>query len=605
MKLKTTKLTYRILFQNLFFAVIPLTLFCILLYVFVVQTFIMIRQKDAWDELKVVQTNTKRIFSEVERNLYLAASNPIIRSKATSFEEKIREIHRLKDLMPEDMDFALWSQTGDFLGCSEKHTMDVHKTIHPEISSAKELKILFFHERDLPQKSSMDLVTPVSSEAGDILCFLSVTVSSVFLQNWLELHQLGSDAELFLLSERGDILAAPEIYLKSGNRFPDDVLKKITGSKSGQIIFRFNNQKNLCAYKKHKMSEADFSYITVVLYPYDKAFFMLRYLRIFIFSSLVLLVLIVVFGGFYQSRKLTYSLVTFMEKIGKISQGNLSVKTNIATHDEIGYLSRSFDAMIEKLGAMRKDLEEKNEMLSYINQELIERLASSEKTSLIGKISSGISHNLKNTVFLIRNSISECMKETDEKKRGEILKATETTIQSIIDTIDPLLYFAKEAEDTKEMADLKTVLSDISKIIVPYFQDHLIEYHVDYQEAPAVRISIGQIQQAVLNVLINAKEAYQGKDGPVFLKLYEEKADNRAWAVIEIADKGVGISQEQMEKVFQPFQTTKGFQNKREGTGIGLFISQLIVRNNDGEISLESQEGKGTRVIIKLPGEYQ
>jgi two-component system NtrC family sensor kinase len=113
-----------------------------------------------------------------------------------------------------------------------------------------------------------------------------------------------------------------------------------------------------------------------------------------------------------------------------------------------------------------------------------------------------------------------------------------------------------------------------------------------------IEADVNQMQQVFFNILINAIEAIHGS-GIIKVSTYYEPGDSpdTSYCVIAIKDTGIGIAMEYLPKIFEPYFTTKG----RKGTGIGLSMTQLIVSNHKGKLSIESETGEGTTVIVKLP----
>lgn len=112
-------------------------------------------------------------------------------------------------------------------------------------------------------------------------------------------------------------------------------------------------------------------------------------------------------------------------------------------------------------------------------------------------------------------------------------------------------------------------------------------------EMPPVRGNKGKLQQVLLNLLLNAKDAV-GQEGRITLVTRSD--DGRT--IVEVTDDGIGIAQEDLPRIFDPFFTTKG---RGKGTGLGLSISYAIVRELEGEIQAESTPGEITRFRVLLP----
>jgi len=116
-------------------------------------------------------------------------------------------------------------------------------------------------------------------------------------------------------------------------------------------------------------------------------------------------------------------------------------------------------------------------------------------------------------------------------------------------------------------------------------------------ELPAISADANQLQQVVVNLLVNAADAFEGADRQIFLATDRKRVDGREVAEIKVADNGVGIPEKILGKIFEPFFTTK----EHKGTGLGLAVSWGIVSEHGGTIAVESKVGRGTTFTVRLP----
>jgi len=117
--------------------------------------------------------------------------------------------------------------------------------------------------------------------------------------------------------------------------------------------------------------------------------------------------------------------------------------------------------------------------------------------------------------------------------------------------------------------------------------------HKEYGEIPRVVCNSGQINQVFLNILVNAAQAIEGH-GEITVRTWQEQEN----VFIAISDTGSGISADHLNRIYEPFFTTK---EVGKGTGLGLSISYDIIKKHDGEIRVISEENKGTTFTIRLP----
>ncbi|MFN3740734.1 MAG: sensor histidine kinase, partial [Thermodesulfovibrionales bacterium] len=159
-----------------------------------------------------------------------------------------------------------------------------------------------------------------------------------------------------------------------------------------------------------------------------------------------------------------------------------------------------------------------------------------------------------------------------------------------------LLNFARQSSsplrNIKE-ADINNILTDVLKPLQTEIEKHGINVITDFGQIPAARVDVRQIEQAILNIILNAIQAVKN-NGEIRIRTYTEKNSIK----IEISDNGPGIPEDIKPRIFDPFFTTKPVG---EGTGLGLSISAGIISEHGGSIDVESMEGNGATFIITLP----
>jgi signal transduction histidine kinase len=120
-----------------------------------------------------------------------------------------------------------------------------------------------------------------------------------------------------------------------------------------------------------------------------------------------------------------------------------------------------------------------------------------------------------------------------------------------------------------------------------------IKVYEDYEDIPPIRCFPGQLNQVIMNIVVNASQAIEG-EGELFIRTYQKERD----IYISIRDTGVGIKQEEIGKIFDPGYTTKGVG---VGLGLGLYLSYNIMQNHKGDITVNSEFGKGAEFILRIP----
>ena len=253
------------------------------------------------------------------------------------------------------------------------------------------------------------------------------------------------------------------------------------------------------------------------------------------------------------------------------------------------------------------------------------QMARAEKMAALGKLMAGIAHEINNpTNFLafnlplLRQSIEaiEPILETycEEHPQAQIMylppaQFLEETYQLIEDMrygasrihtlIGELRGFVRSHESlVKRPESVSLVVEHLRMLVQKQLQTMRTRLEIEVEEGlPKAVMHAGKIEQVLINLLINAAQAAEKEDAWVRLRIQRDPADpSILWWIVE--DNGRGIAPQDLERIFDPFYTTKGEEG---GTGLGLAISHEIIREHGGSIEVESQLGEGTRFRILLP----
>jgi two-component system NtrC family sensor kinase len=275
------------------------------------------------------------------------------------------------------------------------------------------------------------------------------------------------------------------------------------------------------------------------------------------------------------------------EAIDKVAQGDLSYKVSISSADELGRLARSFNMMV-------RAVKERDLKLREITEE---RLSMVEKQVSIGRLAAGVAHEINNPLTSILSLSSLMLKHTpneDEKKEDLKIIVAETT--RCRDIVRSLLDFARERPMKKQPVEINQIVKDTLALTTKYESMDRASVHAELSEKTLlVNADPKQLQQVFTNIIINAAEALD-KDGTITISTDEDTTGG--FVILKVKDSGKGIPKEHIKRIFEPFFTTKG---TGKGTGLGLSVSFGIIQKHEGAIEIESEEGKGTTVIITLP----
>jgi two-component system, NtrC family, sensor kinase len=243
-----------------------------------------------------------------------------------------------------------------------------------------------------------------------------------------------------------------------------------------------------------------------------------------------------------------------------------------------------------------------------LEKELQAKYYQTQQMATIGVLAAGVAHEINNPLTAIsgfaeglkrrlprlERRIDKELAEDFSEYLGIILKECQRC-QEIVQT---LLTFGRQTSFECCSVNLNALLKDTLKLL----QNQLKHYRKDIVRVvaddalPSIRGDESQLKQVILNLLFNAFDATQEK-GVIILRTYEE---NQNWVVFSVEDSGCGISSEHMDKLFEPFFTTKPVG---KGVGIGLSTCYNIVSKHGGEILVESEIGRGSTFIVRLPRE--
>jgi two-component system NtrC family sensor kinase len=290
------------------------------------------------------------------------------------------------------------------------------------------------------------------------------------------------------------------------------------------------------------------------------------------------------FGGI---GKLTSIPIFHRRKDGEMIEGDLSASL---IYDEKGN-------EIASVGIF-KDLRERLKMEREL-REIQQALLLSEKLAAMGRLTSQIAHELNNPIYGIMNTLELLKTEIPpESKRRRILDLSLSEIQRLSEMLRNMLSFSKPEEEKRRPIKIDELIEGILLVMEKQMRESNIQVETSFNpDIPEIMASTNQMRQVMLNILKNAKEAMP-KGGTLTVRTNRE--DNRV--LIHIQDTGMGVPEENRDKIFEAFFTTK---QKVKGVGLGLSVCYGIIKDHGGDIKVESEEGKGTTFIISLPIESQ
>jgi two-component system NtrC family sensor kinase len=275
-------------------------------------------------------------------------------------------------------------------------------------------------------------------------------------------------------------------------------------------------------------------------------------------------------------------VINVVEKTGKGSFSHVVMSKRNPGNDEVGILIRKFDQMEDELAERAAEIERKNK-----------ELMQTRKLAAIGTLAAGVAHELNNPLNNIHLSAQVLWKEAGQHSSPILEEAVSDILGQTVRVkriVGDLLEYARGREPRMQSFDLMELIPGVYKKLAIDTGNVRFSLKSD-QKQVMIAADLEQMEQVFINLFTNAVEAMQG-NGELRTTLQASGDAVR----IGVSDTGRGMPKESLDKVFEPFFTTKD-----KGTGLGLAIVFNIIRKHYGEITVASEEGKGTMFVITLP----
>ena len=333
----------------------------------------------------------------------------------------------------------------------------------------------------------------------------------------------------------------------------------------------------------------------------------IRIMRTTLITEVVIVLACIAFAWWVVAKPVR-SLIKGTQLLAK---GNLDHRLAIHSADELGELATSFNAMAESLAHAQQEIkdwghtlearvEQKSRELEGAQRSMITR----EKMASLGKLAATVAHEVNNPLAGILTYAGLSLKQLNKSGcepavRTEIvenLRTIERESRRCGDLMRNLLTFARQAPSHRELNDLNTLVRHGLALVHHQLELKGITLNENLQpNLQSVRCDAGQIRQVILALLVNAAEAMP--DGGQ-LEVATAMDDPGQGVVLRVRDTGMGIPPEALPHIFDPFFTTK---DNQQSTGLGLAVAASILEQHGGEISVNSNPGKGTEFIVTLP----
>jgi len=315
--------------------------------------------------------------------------------------------------------------------------------------------------------------------------------------------------------------------------------------------------------------------------------------------------------GRYVAARIARPIQILQSGVEAISQGTYERPLNVHTGDEFEELAAAVHRMADRLKASRLELEGLNKDLARRVEEKTEEITKhvqslelAERLATLGKVASGIAHEINNPLGIILNRI-ECM-EADAARSpipAEVrrdLQAVRAQAERILRVTKSILTFSRGSLSTLKPVDINCVVRSCVAIAGERVSALSVGLECSLASSlPPVMGDRDRLETVILNLINNGIDAVSplGVDGVVTIRTRSALMDGRPWVEVNIADNGPGIQSEIIGRVFDPFFSTKP---AGQGTGLGLFLTYGIVTDHRGRIEVKNGE-TGALFVVALP----
>ena len=315
---------------------------------------------------------------------------------------------------------------------------------------------------------------------------------------------------------------------------------------------------------------------------------------------------------FFTRKKIKNPLNDLIKASIAVSRGNKSTRLQIRPNqlDDMRMVSQAFNDMLDNLQSATEELQNWYQQLEYKVQKKSEELGAAqnelihiERIASLGKLSSSVAHEINNPLSgiliytkLIHKQLSN--PELYASKRDSILrhlKLIENETKRCGDIVKGLLDFSRKDHDDFETKHLHIILQETYELMTHPIKIANINFLSDFQaKSDLINCSPNQIKQACVAILVNASEAVL-ENGEIVVSTRNPDIETIR---IDISDNGIGIPEDDIPHIFEPFFSTK---HDTSGIGLGLAIVHGIVKSHNGKLEVRSELGKGTTIFITLP----
>lgn len=338
-------------------------------------------------------------------------------------------------------------------------------------------------------------------------------------------------------------------------------------------------------------------------------------LRRLIWPLMLLAIIAITLMTYFLFRHIVYKPIdSLLLGMSKAEAGNLAAEVPAQSPDEIGLLTSRFNRMLGRIRQMTEQLNleqriledrvkeataeiaERKEQLEEANLELFEmqrQLTQLERLAAAGQLAAQFAHEVGTPLNLISGHVQLLRARATDERAIKRLDVIAGQIERITNIVRSMLASTRRPQPQFELVDLNALLTRILDVTQPTLVARNVELTTELSEGlPVIAADSDQLQQVFINLINNSLDAMPGGG-----HLQVRTIGDGHSALIELADSGEGIKDEQLDLIFEPMFTTK----QGLGTGLGLTVVKQIITEHNGSVEVESEPGRCTTFRIRLP----
>jgi len=521
----------------------------------------------------------------------------------------LQYFHLIQQDHPEFVNINFGDETGRFL-MSPAQIPEVHKIFDPRVrpwyqgairtKGAYWTRVYLFAST---QRPGMTVSVPIYDDTGSVraVCGIDIDISSFSM--FLRGIKIGKQGFAYIFeNKQGRVIAHPSLVQLPWNSYHIDLLRTCrTDLKQKNRAFgmsTFQGDRFFTAYTDYPGND----WTVGVTLPVSDFLENVIAIKKAIITLVIAGILLSSFLSYLLAMTIVRPLNILKKGIERISSGDLAYKVNISDPDIASDLAKSFNQMASSLEVSTRELKK-----TYAE------LAQKEKLAAVGQMTAGIAHEIKNPLGIILGSaqvVSNAKRPMEMREKAADFITEE--VERLNKTLTAFLDFAKPASPHFQRIDITDLIEEILIPTEERFNEKGYRIDRDFPaKTPIILADPDQIKEIFWNIFLNATQSMP--DGGIIriridIKKGKEIIDETMipikgltqqhpdWLMVSVIDQGCGISEEQIQKILDPFVSFRD-----DGIGLGLSIVSQIIKSHKGKIEIKSTPGRGTRFTLLFP----